>query len=193
MAGDRPLSELREQTRQGFVVWFTGLPAAGKTALAFAVRKQLAEREIQAVVLDSDELRRILTPAPTYSEEERDWFYAVVADLAAWLARSGVDVLVAATAHRRSYRARAQAQVTNYAEVYVRCSSAVCQERDPKGLYAGAAAGTIHGLPGVDIEFEPPGAEAIVVDTETVTPEEGAQQVAIQLAPWLPQGDGKGG
>jgi adenylylsulfate kinase len=185
MAGDRPLSELSEQIRQGFMVWFTGLPAAGKTTLARAVRKLLAEKGIAAIVLDSDELRRILTPNPTYSEEERDWFYAVVADLAAWLVGSGVHVLVAATAHRRSYRARARAQVANFAEVYVRCSPAACRARDPKGLYVRAAAGTVHGLPGVDVEFEPPGVEAIVVDTETVSPEEGALRVVTQLASWL--------
>ena len=106
MAGDQPLPDAISvlPSQPGFVLWFTGRPAAGKTTLARAVQQALTARQIHTVLLDSDELRKLLTPQPTYSDAERDWFYSVVAGLAAWLARSGINVLIAATANRRAYR-----------------------------------------------------------------------------------------
>jgi adenylylsulfate kinase len=62
----------------GFAIWLTGLPASGKSALAREVSKRLRENAIHLQVLDSDDLRGVLTPQPTYSDEERDWFYQVM-------------------------------------------------------------------------------------------------------------------
>ena len=59
---------------QGFAVWITGIPAAGKSSLARELVKKLAMRGISVVVLESDEMRKILTPVPTYGQEERDAF-----------------------------------------------------------------------------------------------------------------------
>lgn len=88
----------------GFAIWFTGLPASGKTALAQQLRLLLAAQGIPTVVLDSDDLRCVLTPQPCYTEDERDWVYRVIAHLATWLTQSSVNVLIAATANRRAYR-----------------------------------------------------------------------------------------
>jgi adenylylsulfate kinase len=129
-------------TTNAFALWFTGLPAAGKTTLARAVQRQLADRDVQTLLLDSDEMRMILTPQPTYAAEEREWFYRVLADLAAWLVRNGINVLIAATANRRAYRQRARQQIARFGEVYVRCGLATCQRRDPKGIYARQWCGT---------------------------------------------------
>ena len=141
----------------GFVVWFTGLPASGKTSLAYAMQAALAAQgDIQTVVLDSDELRAVLTPKPTYSAAERDWFYGVMSYLAAWLARDGVNVLIAATANRRRYRDEARRQIARFAEVHVVCSLAECQARDPKGIYKQAQAGEATFVPGVGATYEAP-------------------------------------
>lgn len=164
-----------------FALWFTGLPAAGKTTLARAVQRQLADRGVQTLLLDSDELRTILTPQPTYSTEERDWFYGALADLAAWLVRNGISVLIAATANRRAYRQRARQQIAHFGEVYVRCALATCQRRDPKGIYARAASGTARHVPGLDATFEAPLHPAATVDTEQSTPEASAAAVIQQL------------
>lgn len=64
-----------------WAVWFTGLPASGKTTIAQAVQDELTARHVQAVLLDSDELRAILTAAPTYTPEERDLFYGQIVKL----------------------------------------------------------------------------------------------------------------
>lgn len=164
-----------------FALWFTGLPAAGKTTLARAVQRQLADRGVQTLLLDSDELRTILTPQPTYTDEERDWFYGALADLAAWLVRNGINVLIAATANRRAYRQRARQQIARFGEVYVRCALATCQHRDPKGIYARAVAGVVRHVPGLDATFEAPLQPEATVDTDQGAPEVSAAAVIQQL------------
>lgn len=167
--------------QQGFALWLTGLPSSGKTTLAHALKRLLASRGLSALVLDSDELRQRLTPNPTYSPEERDWFYGVVAYLAGLLARNGVNVLIAATAPRSQYRQAARRQITHFAEVYVECSPEVCRMRDPKGLWRRVDEGEISGLPGADAPYEVPPSPEAQVDTERTTVEEAAHQVLAQL------------
>jgi adenylylsulfate kinase len=166
----------------GFVVWFTGLPASGKSTLARAVKRRLAERGIHAVYLDSDALRPVLTPRPAYTEEERDWFYQVLAFLAAWLAGSGVNVLVAATAHKRAYREQARGQIARFAEAYVQCPLHICEQRDPKGIYQLARSGSAGQVPGVGVPYEPPQRPEAVVDCARLTPDEAAADILTQLA-----------
>jgi len=169
---------------QGWAIWFTGLPASGKSTLAQAVRRALQARDISTVLLDSDELRRLITPQATYDPAERDWFYAQLVKLADVLVRSGERVLIAATGSRRCYREAARAQLgARFAEVWVRCPLAVCRARDPKGLYLQAVARELRGLPGVDALYEAPEAPEVVVDTERQSPEEAAA-IVLAAMPW---------
>jgi len=92
----------------GFVLWLTGLPSSGKSSLAGELVRLLAERGVAVQVLDSDELRQVLTPEPTYSPRERDWFYDTLGYIAALLARNGVNVVVAATGPLRQHRQAAR-------------------------------------------------------------------------------------
>ncbi len=187
MAGDQPLPDAISvlPSQPGFVLWFTGRPAAGKTTLARAVQQALAARQIHTVLLDSDELRKLLTPQPTYSDAERDWFYSVVAGLAAWLARSGINVLIAATANRRLYRQAARDQIKRFAEVYVVCALATCQQRDPKGIYARARSSAGDQVPGLGSSFEPPEEPEVVVDTDRLSVAEGTALIVQQLEKFL--------
>jgi adenylylsulfate kinase len=146
----------------GTVVWFTGLPSSGKSTLARSVADRLRKASMAVVLLDGDEVRGALEPSPGYSPEGREAFYETLARLAALLARQGVVVLVAATAHRRAYRDRARELVPRYVEVFVDVPSAECARRDPRGLYAAAAEGKIRGLPGADFPFEIPEAPDVV-------------------------------
>ncbi len=139
----------------GVVVWFTGLPASGKSTLAEEVHRRLRERGATACLLDGDVVRRLLAPLLGYSDEARAAFYAALAGLSAELARQGLTVLVAATAHLREYRRRARELAPRFIEVWVTTELEECRKRDPKGLYAAASLkpGT---LPGVDLAYEAP-------------------------------------
>ena len=136
----------------GVVVWFTGLPSAGKSTLARAVHGELRLRGIDAVTLDSDEVRAELLPNLGYDEASRTELYRLLGQLAAMIARQGHVVLVPATAHRRTYRDAARALAPAFLEVFVDTPIEECARRDTKGLYAGQTA----QAPGVGVEYEPP-------------------------------------
>jgi adenylylsulfate kinase len=132
-------------------VWFTGLPASGKSTLARRVRDELAE----GVLLDSDKLRDALG-MESYAHADRDAFYKLLGRLANMLARDGQIVLVAATAPCRAHRDAARGLAPRFIEVYVRTPLEVCVERDVKRLYARASKGEVPHLPGVGDVYEPP-------------------------------------
>jgi adenylylsulfate kinase len=143
----------------GEIVWMTGRPASGKSTLARRLASELRARQIACCLLDGDEVRHALVPAPGYDEAGRDAFYASLAGLAALLAGQGLVVVVAATAHRRAFRERARAAFPRFCEVYVDVPAAECAARDPKGLYRAGAA----GLPGTaSTPYEPPLAPEVV-------------------------------
>ena len=169
------------QKGNGFAVWLTGLPSSGKTGVSRELHRHLREHGIAAHILDSDELRGILTPHARYSAEERDWFYGVLVFLMELLTKNGVNVLVAATGPRRAYREAARSRIERFAEVHVDCPVEVCKARDPKGLWARAEKGEIQTLPGVGEPYEAPLAPDLRIDTGKLTPEEAAGRVLTRL------------
>lgn len=168
-------------SESGWTLWLTGLPASGKTSLAGVLASRLAHRGHSIQVLDADALRQVFTPHPVYDEAERKWFYGILVYLAGLLARHGVTVLVAATAHRRAYRERAHGTLPRFAEVYVSCPIELCRVRDRKDLYLRAQQGRIRTLPGEQEPYEPPEAPAAVADTANLDPEEAADTVLADL------------
>lgn len=161
----------------GWVIWLTGLPASGKTTVAKEVREQLTTQEIDSILLDSDELRKVLMPRPSYTPEERDFFYSEVVGLAELLSHQGINILIAATGNKRRYRDAARNQLVHFMEVWVQCPVEVCQMRDPKGLYADAGSYRNHHLPGVGADYEPPDNADVTVNTQGQTPAESAHQI----------------
>ncbi len=148
--------------KEGVVVWITGRPGAGKSTLAWAVLGRLRRAGRASVILDGDEVRAALGRPAGKGEEEREAFYGALGRLAALLALQGLAVVVAATAHRRSYRERARALAPRFVEVFVATPLEACRGRDAKGLYARARAGDTVGLPGLEVEYEPPAAPSVV-------------------------------
>ena len=146
----------RDPHASGVVVWFTGLPASGKTTLAMRVRDALASGNRLSLVLDGDEVRRSFVPKLGYTEAARAGFYATLGKLAALIAEQGFVVLVPATAQRRAWREWARSVAPRFIEVHVTASADECARRDQKGLYAAAHAGVLSGLPGVDADYEQP-------------------------------------
>lgn len=162
---------------KGLVLWITGLPASGKTTLADLLLKAFEEHGVVTIWLDSDDLRRVITPNATYSSEERDDFYAAVGHLAALSAQGGAIAVVSATAPKRMHRDQVRALVPDFHEIYLYCAEYIRRARDIKGLYAMQDAGLISNLPGAGIGYEAPLTPELRFDSGTLEPKEITQGV----------------
>ncbi|TKB94343.1 MAG: adenylyl-sulfate kinase [Nitrospira sp.] len=139
-----------------FAIWITGLPASGKSTIVSALKPQLEGLGLTVEVLESDEVRRVLTPTPTYSEAERDLFYRAVVFTGQKLVAHGVTVVFDATASRRVYRDFAKSVIPRLFEVSVECPLAICMERDRKGTYRKGQLGESLTVPGLQSLYEAP-------------------------------------
>ena len=166
---------------EAFAVWISGLPASGKSTLTRALETLLAERGIDAAVLESDELRKVFTPDPHYDDKERETFYRQLGYVGALLVRHGVPVIFDATANRRAWREEARRTIPHFMEVYVNSPLNVCVARDPKGIYRSAREGEAHSVPGLQLPYEPPIEPEIEVSGNSATPEDAARRVLAKL------------
>jgi len=167
---------------QSFAVWLTGLPASGKSAITAALKPKLEAIGLQVEVLESDELRRALTPSPTYSHEERDLFYRAMAFMGSRLVAHGVAVIFDATANRWAYRDFARELISRFIEVAVECPLEVCMARDQKGTYKKGLAGKSATVPGLQDTYEAPLKPEVRIDSARTSPEAAADLIldAIQ-------------
>lgn len=167
-------------------IWLTGLPAAGKTTLASAVKHQLMAGGYFSCVLDGDALRRGLSSDLGLSPADRGEQARRAAHVAALIASGGAVAIVALVSPYTEDRQRAR-QIHDelaipFVEVWVDTSLAVCQQRDPGGLYARARTGELRGLTGVDAPYEPPEAPELRVADHDEDPQEVAMQIVKLLA-----------
>jgi len=157
---------------RGCVIWLTGLSGAGKSTLAMRTERALFDRGRQAYVLDGDNVRHGLSADLGFSVADRDENLRRVAELAALFADAGFIVISAFISPLATERAFARSRFhSNFHEVYVRASLAVCEARDPKGLYRRARRNEIPDFTGISSPFEAPEAPDLVVDTEALDPE----------------------
>jgi adenylylsulfate kinase len=170
----------------GWCVWITGLPGSGKSTVAETLVRFLLQRGIRAQLLSSDELRKVLTPKPTYSLEERDMVYATLVYIAKLLTQNDVNVVIDATGNLRRYRDNARKQIPKFMEAYLECPLEVCIEREskrtethhaPQQIYKRALEGKAPTVPGIGQPYEPPINPEVTVNTAQHTPEQAAQKI----------------
>lgn len=164
-----------------FAVWLTGLPASGKSTVARELHAGLALAGLEAEVLESDAVRKVITPAPTYFREERDLFYRALAFCGGRLVAHGVPVIFDATANRREYRNLARTLIPHFLEVAVMCPLEVCRQRDRKSTYRKATEGTSMTVPGLQESYDPPLTPEVTVDTSRLGPEAAAAGIIEAL------------
>ena len=176
--------------QRGATIWFTGLPASGKSTIAVAVERALVESGQVAYLLDGDNIRHGLSDDLGFSAGDRAENIRRVGHLTRLLRRrrggrvglAGVAAEVRPRDRPRAER-RGQAAVHRGLRRHARCDE--CERRDPKGLYARARAGELKGLTGVDAPYEPPENADLVLDTTSADIDELVAQVidAAQRAP----------
>ncbi|MBR9789623.1 MAG: adenylyl-sulfate kinase [Vibrionaceae bacterium] len=140
------------------VLWFTGLSGAGKSTVAGALENRLAELGYHTYLLDGDNVRHGLCSDLGFSEQDRRENIRRIGELAKLMADAGLIVLSAFISPHRAERqlVRDLLPEGEFIEVFVNASLAVCEERDPKGLYRKARAGEIPNFTGIDSEYQAP-------------------------------------
>ena len=172
----------------GFVLWLTGLSAAGKTTIANTLVPELEHRGRVVEHLDGDVVRAHLSKGLGYSKEDRDTNIARIAWVASRIARAGAVVVVSVISPYDEERRRARSVIEEHArfvEVHVATPIEECARRDPKGLYARAYGGELTEFTGVSAPYEEPQHPELRIDTTDATPEESAAlvlQTIVELA-----------
>lgn len=152
----------------GLAVWITGLPGSGKSTATEGLKKLHPD----LVILRMDELRKLVTPNPTYSDAERDLVYRSLVYTAGMLTELGHNVVIDATANRREWRDLARRLIPGFVEVYLKCTVEECSLREkrrtdtrgaPKDIYRKGETGW--PVPGVNVPYEEPVNPEIEVET----------------------------
>lgn len=189
---------------RGCVLWFTGLSGSGKSTVANCLDQQLFELGKQSFVLDGDNIRHGLNASPEllvgtfgelfarrfglgFSAEDRAENIRRIGCVAEIFCSAGLLTLTAFVSPWRIDRDRVRAAVESsgskgdFIEVFVDTPIAVCEQRDPKGLYKKARAGEIRGFTGIDDPYEAPLSAEIVLEGDSASPEILARQVIDYL------------
>jgi adenylylsulfate kinase len=166
---------------QNSIVWFTGLSGAGKTTICQRVAAELQTQGQKVQCLDGDTLRQTLTADLGFSPIDRAENIRRIGNIAQQMTLEGAIVLVAAIAPYRQMRSALRAQIEAFVEVYVNAPLAICEQRDPKGLYRRARAGEIEQFTGIDDPYEPPLNPEITCYTDRESIAQSAQKVIDYL------------
>ncbi len=149
-----------ERPSRGATVWLTGLSGSGKSTVAAACERLLVDAGRPAYVLDGDNVRHGLNADLGFSAADRTENVRRVGHVARLLADAGVVALVPLISPYRADRDLVRGLHADaglpFVEVFVDTPIELCEQRDPKGLYAKARAGEITGFTGVDDPYEPP-------------------------------------
>lgn len=162
--------EEREQQHghQGVVLWFTGLSGSGKSTVAGALEQALHQIGVSTYLLDGDNVRHGLCRDLGFSDDDRKENIRRVGEVAKLMVDAGLVVLTAFISPHRAERQMVRDLLADgrFIEVYVDTPLAICEARDPKGLYKKARAGELRNFTGIDSVYEEPEQPEIHLDGE---------------------------
>ena len=167
--------------KKSFVLWLTGLSAAGKTTIANRLYKELENNGIRYERLDGDIVRANLTKDLGYTKDDRDENIRRVGFVADSLSRNGVNVIASFITPYRRQREELRKKVHNYIEVFVDASLEVCEKRDPKGIYKKARSGEIKFFTGISDPYDRPENPDIHIETHKLSVEESLDKIIKHL------------
>jgi len=169
-----------KQDVPAFVLWFTGLPASGKKAVADAVYQRLKAEGLRVERLDSLDVRPLF-PEVGFAPADVDRHVRRSGHLCSMLEKNGVSVIASFVSPYRPSRDFARSIAGNFVEVYMQTTPEACEKRDTKGHYRKARAGEYHYFPGVDVDYEAPLQPEVVIDVEQSSHEQAAAQIVSYL------------
>lgn len=173
---------LRNRHKSG-IIWLTGLPASGKSTLAYELEHRLFHAGMQVYVLDGDNIRHGLNRDLGFSAEDRRENLRRIAEVAKLFVEAGVITIAAFVSPYEQDRqnVRVLFNEDSYIEVYVKCPLEVCEQRDPKGLYEKARRQEIADFTGVSAPYESPSNPNLVIETHKLSVEEGVNLILQEI------------
>ncbi len=185
---------------RGCVIWFTGLSASGKSTVSNLVEYKLHKRGLHGYLLDGDNVRYGLNAGPGmlkehhgeefskrfglgFSAQDREENIRRIGSVAKLFCEAGIITLAAfISPYRRDRNAvRATLKAGDFIEVFVDAPIAVCEERDPKGLYKKARAGNLTGFTGISDPYEPPLKPELVLEAGKKNADTLADEVILHI------------
>ncbi len=163
-----------------FVLWFTGLPASGKKAVADKVYQELLKSDLKVERLDSHDVRPLF-PEIGFSPPEVNRHVKRAGHLCSMLEKNGVIVVASFVSPYAESRRFARSVAKNFVEVYMKSTVEACEKRDEKGHYAMARRGEYQNFPGVDAAYDAPEQAEITVEIDEKTTDEAAMQIVAYL------------
>ncbi|WP_017728243.1 adenylyl-sulfate kinase [Halalkalibacterium ligniniphilum] len=173
----------KRNNHKSCIIWFTGLSGSGKSTLANALDRRLHEEGKNSYVLDGDNIRHGLNAGLGFSEEDRKENIRRIGEVAKLFVDAGMITSTAFISPFQEDRNRVRSIVEEgeFIEVYVRCSLATCEKRDPKGLYVKARAGEIPDFTGISSPYEEPEQPELIIDTDQQSIEQSVEQIVQYL------------
>lgn len=185
---EHPVKRDERERRNGHdsaVLWFTGLPAAGKSTLSMATEKRLFNRGCFTYVLDGDNVRHGLCGDLGFSPEDREENIRRVGEVATLFADAGALVCASFVSPYREVREMVAGMTSDpdrdFIEIFVDAPVEVCEARDPKGLYAQARDGEIENFTGISAPYEDPLDPDLQLPTHDLTPGQCVDRVVSYL------------
>jgi adenylylsulfate kinase len=163
-----------------FVLWFTGLPASGKKAVADKVYQELLKLDLKVERLDSHDVRPLF-PETGFTPPEVNRHVKRAGHLCSMLEKNGVIVVASFVSPYAESRRFARSVATNFVEVYMQTTVEACEQRDDKGHYAKARLGEYQNFPGVDVAYDVSENPEIVIDVDRVSVDEAVKQITDHL------------
>lgn len=169
--------------QRGVMVWLTGLPSSGKSTIAFTAEHALVARGRLAYVLDGDNIRHGLNKNLGFSADDRGENIRRIGEVGKLFVDCGAVTLTSFVSPYRADRdaVRDLMEDGEFLEVFVDTPVEICEQRDPKGLYAKARAGEIPNFTGISDPYESPENPELVIETASSTPEEAANAIIDML------------
>ena len=166
---------------QAVAIWITGIPASGKTTISILLKDYFQKKNLPAIILDGDEMRKTISKDLGFLPEDRKEHNRRVIEIAKLLVKNNFTAIIPLISPYRETRELARKEIPNFVEVYVKASLDTCIKRDPKGLYQKAKKGEIVNLTGLQSPYEEPVNPELVLDTERYSAIECLDQIVSKL------------